>query len=497
MTSLALTGPDVAAAKTDVLVIGATKGAKGPALAPGNAAVDKAFGGRLVKTLNDLGFAGNEDECVRIPAAGLGATTVVVVGLGDAKQVTAETLRRAAGAGIRAAAGARRAATTLALHGTDDALRAVAEGALLGAYDFTKFRNASLAGRKEPVQAVTVATQDPKSKTAANAAKRADVVAQAVALARDLTNTPPGDLHPADLADMARTECTKAGCTVEVLDEKALKKGKYGGILGVGQGSANPPRLVRIGYTHPKAKRTIALVGKGVTFDSGGISIKPAASMEWMKSDMAGAAGVVAALAAIARLQLPVNVTGWVPTAENMPSGSAIRPGDILTMYGGKRVEILNTDAEGRLILGDAIARASEERPDLIVDAATLTGAQIVALGMRTAGVMSNDDDLRARVVGAADRAGEQTWPMPLPPDLRKSMDSDVADFTNTGDRYGGMLLGGLFLREFVGEGIPWAHMDVAGPAFNTNDPWGYTPKGGTGVPVRTFVQLAEDEAAR
>ncbi|HWL36196.1 MAG TPA: leucyl aminopeptidase [Frankiaceae bacterium] len=498
MTSLSLTGPDAAAVKADVLVVGVAKGPKGLALAAGNAPVDKAFGGRLAKVLADLGFQGNEDECVRVPTLGqLGATSVVAVGLGDAKKVTAETLRRAAGAGVRAATGARRAATTLSLHAVDGAQRAVAEGALLGAYDFVKFRNASLEGRKEPVQSVTLLVGDPKDKAAVNAAKRADVVAQAVALARDLVNTPPGDLHPADLADIARTECTKAGCSVEVMDEKALKKGGYGGILGVGQGSANPPRLVRIEYRHPRATRTIALVGKGVTFDSGGISIKPAASMEWMKSDMAGAAAVVAALTAIARLGLRVNVTGWVPTAENMPSGAAIRPGDVLTMFGGKRVEILNTDAEGRLILADAIVRAGQESPDLIVDAATLTGAQLVALGARTAGVMSNDDDLRTRIVAASETAGEMMWPMPLPQELRKSIDSDVADITNTGDRYGGMLVGGMFLKEFVAEGIPWAHLDVAGPAYNTNDPWGYTPKGGTGVPVRTFVQLAEDEAAR
>ena len=496
MTSLALTGPDVADARTDVLLIGATKGPKGVTLAAGNTAVDKALGGRLAKTLADVGFTGDEDEAVRIPTMGAtGATSVVVVGLGDAKKVTAETLRRAAGAGVRAAAGVRRLTTTLALAGTPDALRAVAEGALLGAYDFTRFRNASLEGRKEPVQQVTVATQDPKGKAAVAAAKRAETVANAVALARDLTNTPPGDLHPADLADVAKTEGTKAGCDVEVMDEKALKKGGYGGILGVGQGSANPPRLIRMTYRGNKASRSLAYVGKGVTFDSGGISIKPAASMEWMKSDMAGAAAVLASLTAIARLGLPVDVTGWIPTAENMPSGSAIRPGDVLTMFGGKRVEILNTDAEGRLILADAIVRACQESPDVLVDAATLTGAQLVALGARTAGVMSNDDDLRARIVAASEQAGELMWPMPLPAELRKSIDSDVADITNTGDRYGGMLVGGMFLKEFVAEGVPWAHLDVAGPAYNTNDPWGYTPKGGTGVPVRTFVQLAENES--
>jgi leucyl aminopeptidase len=500
MTSLALTGPDVATAKTDVLIIGAAKGPKGPVLAAGNAQLDRALGGRLAKTLGDLGFTGDADDVCRIPTMGAtGATSVVVVGLGDPKKVDAETLRRAAGNGVRAAAGVRRATTTLALSSTVDAataLRAVAEGSLLGAYDFVKFRHASLAGRKEPVQQVTVAVADPKAKDAVQAQKRADVVSTAVALARDLVNTPPGDLHPADLADIAKTEAGKAGCQVDVMDEKALRKGGYGGILGVGQGSANPPRLVRMGYTHPRATRTLALVGKGITFDSGGISIKPAASMEWMKSDMGGAAAVIGAMTAIARLGLRLNVTGWAPMAENMPSGSAIRPGDVLTMYRGKRVEVMNTDAEGRLILGDAITRAGEEKPDLIVDAATLTGAQIVALGQRTAGVMGNDDDLRNRVIAASERAGEQMWPMPLPADLRKSIDSDTADILNTGDRYGGMLVAGLFLQEFVPDGTPWAHLDVAGPAYNTVDPWGYTPKGGTGVPVRTFVQLAEDESA-
>ena len=373
----------------------------------------------------------------------------------------------------------------------------MAEGALLGAYDFTAFRQASMAGRKAPVDSIALLVADPKDKDAVAAVRRAQIVAAEVAVTRDLVNTPPGDLHPVELAAFAVARAGAAGCQVDVLDEKALRKGKFGGILGVGQGSTNPPRLVRIGYQHPKATRTLAFVGKGITFDSGGLSLKPSASMEWMKSDMAGAAAVMAAVTAIARLKLKINVTGWVPMAENMPSGSAIRPGDVLTMYGGKRVEVLNTDAEGRLILGDAIVRACEEKPDLVVDAATLTGAQLVALGSRTAGIMANDDDLRTRVCTAAGVAGEQVWPMPLPPELRKSIDSDVADIVNTGDRYGGMLVAGLFLKEFVAAGIPWAHMDIAGPSFNLEDAHGYTPKGGTGAAVRTFVQLAEDEAAR
>jgi leucyl aminopeptidase len=500
MTSLTLSGGDAAALSVDVLVIGAHQRAGSPVPAPGTRGIEAALGGKLARTLADLGFRGEAGSTVQLPTFGaLKARTVMVVGLGDASGVTAESLRRAAGTAVRCLAGSRRVALLLAADGVPPAvgLRAVAEGALLGSYDFTAFRQASLAGRKTPVEAITVVVEDPKDKAVVAAAKRAQVVAAEVSATRDLVNTPPGNLHPVELADFAATHARAAGCEVDVLDEKALRKGKYGGILGVGQGSANPPRLVRIAYRHPRATRTLAFVGKGITFDSGGLSLKPSASMEWMKSDMSGAAAVIAAVTAIARLKLRVNVTGWVPMAENMPSGSAIRPGDVLTMYGGKRVEVLNTDAEGRLILGDAIARACEEGPDLVVDAATLTGAQLVALGSRTAGIMANDDDLRARVCTAAETAGEQVWPMPLPAELRKSIDSEVADIVNTGDRYGGMLVAGLFLKEFVADGIPWAHMDIAGPAFNNDDPHGYTPKGGTGAAVRTFVQLAEDEAAR
>ena len=500
MATLTLAGGDAATLSVDVLVVGAYQRAGAAVPAPAAAPVNTALGGKLARTLTELGFTGAACETVVLPTFGaLKARTLVVVGLGDAARADAESLRRAAGAAVRASAGNRRIALALDPSGVPPAVgvRAVAEGALLGAYDFTEFRQASMAGRKAPVEAITVLVSDPKDKDSVAAVRRAVIVAAEVAVTRDLVNTPPGNLHPLELANFAAARAGAAGCEVDVMDEKALRKGKYGGILGVGQGSVNPPRLVRISYRHPRATRTLAFVGKGITFDSGGLSLKPSAAMEWMKSDMSGAAAVVAAVTAIARLKLRINVTGWVPMAENMPSGSAIRPGDVLTMYGGKRVEVLNTDAEGRLILGDAIARASEETPDLIVDAATLTGAQLVALGSRTAGIMGNDDDLRSRVCAAAGVAGEQVWPMPLPPELRKSIDSDIADIVNTGDRYGGMLVAGLFLKEFVPEGIPWVHMDIAGPAFNLEDAHGYTPKGGTGAAVRTFVQLAEDEAAR
>jgi leucyl aminopeptidase len=281
-----------------------------------------------------------------------------------------------------------------------------------------------------------------------------------------------------------------------VLDGPALAAGGYGGITGVGQGSSRPPRLVRLAYSHPEATKTVVFAGKGITFDSGGLSLKPSNAMETMKSDMGGAAAVLSALQAIAALRPAVNVVGYLPLAENMPGGNAQRPSDVITIFGGKTVEVLNTDAEGRLVLADALARSAQDSPDLLVDVATLTGAQVVALGTRIAGVMANSDDVLDGVVDAARRAGEQVWPMPLPPELRKGLDSTVADIANvTGERWGGMLVAGLFLKEFVPDGVRWAHVDIAGPAFHEGEPYGYTPKGGTGAAVRMLVQVAEDVA--
>ena len=492
------------------MVVGVAAGADGrPLLVAGSDPINVAMRRRLVATLVSLGATGQAGECHRV--ATLGATAapvVVVVGLGTpprrGQQFAPEVLRRAAGTALRSLAGLGKVAISLgtAADGTisDDAVKAVAEGALLGAYSYRRYRRATLHGYLPPVRSVVVLTTDPVPRSTKQAVARAKIVCDAVCAARDLVNTPPSDLHPREFADIATEEANRAGLAIEVLDEKALKKGGYGGIIGVGQGSVNPPRLVRLAYRHPKATRTLALVGKGITFDSGGLSLKPAAPMEWMKSDMGGAAAVLMAMVAIARLKLPVNVTGWAPLAENMPSGSAQRPSDVITIYGGKTVEVLNTDAEGRLILADALARASEELPDLIVDAATLTGAQLVALGTRMSGVMANDDDFRTAVVDAATRAGEHMWPMPLPPELRKSLDSSIADIANMGEPFGGMLVAGSFLSEFVGtrdgEPITWAHLDIHGPAFNQGDAYGYTPKGGTGAAVRTFVQIADDVAA-
>jgi leucyl aminopeptidase len=502
VTSLALSSSPAATLKVDALVIGVAKSPKGLVLAPGAESVAAAFGKNLLPALVGLGATGKAEQLTSL--ATLGATTakvVVAVGLGDVPPKSgvydAELLRRAAGAAVRSLAGTGKVALTLAAVDGEHApvaARAAGEGALLGAYAFTRYRTTDTAERREPVREVVLAVPDAKDKKLRAAARRAEVVARAVTLARDLVNTPPSDLHPAELADVARSEAKRTGVDIEVLEGKELVKGGFGGIVGVGQGSANSPRLVHLSYRGGKGSGTkVALVGKGITFDSGGLSLKPAASMEEMKGDMGGAAAVLATMAAVAELALPVDVEAWVPMAENMPSGTAIRPSDVLTLRGGKTVEVTNTDAEGRLILADAIARACEDSPDVLLDVATLTGAQLVALGARATGVMGNDDALRGAVVEAAERAGEPSWAMPLPPELRKGLDSEIADMVNSGPREGGMLLAGLFLQDFVADGVRWAHLDIAGPSFNSSDAYGYTPSGGTGAAVRTFVQLLED----
>jgi len=322
-------------------------------------------------------------------------------------------------------------------------------------------------------------------------------VAHAVRLTRDWVNTPPNVLRPPEFADAVVAAAAGTGLEVEVLDFDELKAGGYGGIVAVGQGSEAPPRLVKLTYTPEgvESPKRVALVGKGITFDTGGISIKPAAGMWEMKSDMAGAAAVGATMLAVAALKPDVAVTGYLAMAENMPSGTAYRPGDVITMFNGKRVEVLNTDAEGRMVLGDAIARACADGTDYVFETSTLTGGQVISLGKRIAGVMGTPATCE-RVRDCGESVGEPAWPMPLPDDVRKGMDSEVADISQVNasmDRAGHMLQGGVFLREFVADGVDWAHIDIAGPSYHTGEPTGYWTKGGTGVPVRTLLALIDD----
>ncbi|GLZ03445.1 putative cytosol aminopeptidase [Actinomadura sp. NBRC 104412] len=493
MTTISLDSAEPASLDAGAIVIGVVADGQdgdGALRLHGADGLDGALNGGLATALKALGATGKEGEITKLPTMGaLPAGVVVAVGLGEDPDT--EALRRAAGAGVRALAGTAKVGLALPASSAEE-VEAVALGGLLGAYSFGTYRTGR---RTEPVAELVVLTAAGDAGRAA--LERARTLAESVTLVRDLVNTPPSDLTPEDLSGVAERVAADNGLGIEILDEKELVEAGFGGITGVGQGSANPPRLVRLAYSHPEASKTLALVGKGITFDSGGLSLKPADSMDWMKSDMGGAAAVLGALAAIARLRPKVNVVGYLALAENMPSGTAQRPSDVLRVYGGKTVEVLNTDAEGRLVMADALVRSGEDDPDLLVDVATLTGAQLVALGTRTTGVMANDDEVREKVVAAAGRAGEPSWGMPLPPELRKGLDSAVADIANvSGERWGGMLTAGVFLKEFVPDGVRWAHLDIAGPAFNKGEPYGYTPKGGTGAATRTLVQVAEDLAA-
>ena len=368
---------------------------------------------------------------------------------------------------------------------------------MLGLYSFTAYKSGP---KPQGPSEVVVLSDAARTKAARTAFETAQVVGAATMLVRDWVNMPPGDLTPGKFADAVVAEHRSrkpAKVKISVTDEVALAKRGFGGIICVGQGSASPPRLVELTYAPRGAKTHLALVGKGITYDSGGLTIKAGASMVQMKSDMAGAAAVVAATFAIAELELPIQVTTLVPMAENMLSGSATRPGDVLTMYGGKTVEVLNTDAEGRLVLADALVLATEAKPDLIVDVATLTGACETALGDRVGGLLGNDDALVAQAIGAGARAGEVYWPLPIPSEMpiKVRTYSKVADLMQHNvDLYGGALYAAAFLAEFVGE-HRWAHFDIAGPAFNGRGPYGHVPSGGTGVAVSTLTELATDLA--
>ena len=488
--------------KDDVLVVGlshkSSKSSKTGAVSlqieSGDLAIDTKA---LMQTLADLGATAKPDEVIKLP--GVSTRLIVLTGLGKSSaHYDHEVLRRAAGAAARALAG--NSSATFSLPAKNAAgVKAIAEGAVLGSYLFDQFRGSTKSAQKSPLKTVTIHTELAGKAEVKSLAKSAEIIGTYTNLVRDLINTPPSHLNPESfcktIADVVKKAGgASAGLKVSVMTDAQLKSKGYGGIIGVGQGSANPPRLLNISYSPKgaKAKKKYAYVGKGITFDSGGLALKPANGMEAMKSDMSGAAAVCAATIAIALLKLPVAIEAWAPLAENMVSDTATRPSDVITMYGGKTVEVLNPDAEGRLILGDALVRAQESKDlDGIVDVATLTGAQVVALGTRTSAVMTNNPEFSSHFMELTKITGEAFWPMPLPVELRASLDSPVADLANIGERMGGMLVAGLFLKDFVADELPWLHLDIAGPAFNEGQPHGYTPVGGTGVALRTLVELA------
>ena len=437
--------------------------------------------------LNGRGF---EAKAGQVEIVSGGDRPVAVVGLGPADKITTAVIRRAAGSLARSAKRLRRITVSLLDAVPDsvdrsEALRSLAEGMTLGAYSYGEFKS-----EHKPNKLETVVIIGPGGRAVAEALERGRRVAEAVCFARDLVNEPGGSLTPTRFAEIAEEMAEQEGLEVSVLDLDGIREAELGGLLGVNRGSEQPPRFVEVSYSpdpDTECRGSVALVGKGLTFDAGGLSIKTTAGMMTMKCDMSGGAAVLGVMAAISAVAPPVKVTGYVPMTDNMLGGDATRPGDVLTMANGKTVEVLNTDAEGRLVLADALSVACRAEPDAVVDLATLTGACMVALGPKVAGLMGNNEAWVNQLADAAERTGERVWRLPLPDDYKSQLDSSVADMKNIGGSQGGALVAGLFLSNFVAEGIPWAHLDIAGPAFTDSED-SETTKGGTGFGVRMLL---------
>ncbi|NYG57298.1 leucyl aminopeptidase [Nocardioides daedukensis] len=501
MTTYTLRSASPAKTRADAVIIGVASTPKGLIAAAGGEDVSEAWGRKFRPLLQSLGFSGKAGEVAKIPTADvINSPLLVVVGLGAAKDVDAVAVRRAAGVVARSLTNA--ASVSLALPAdSPELVAAVAEGFLLGSYAFTDYKRDSKPSSTAPSE-IVVLSPIARQGGATQAFEHAQLVAEAVNATRQWVNLPASDLNPPVFADAvvdAHAKLTKGKgapkLDIKVWDEQQLADEGCGGILAVGGGSDAPPRLVKLTWSPAGATKHVALVGKGVTYDSGGYTIKPANSMISMKEDMAGAASVIQSIFLIAKLGLPVKVTAWAPMAENMISGSAMRPGDVLTIRGGTTVEMTNTDAEGRLILADALVMAAEEKPDAIVDIATLTGAMVVALGERVAGVLGTDDVV-AGLKSAASTTGEALWHMPIPEEMHSRVrSSKVADIAqHDWVRWGGGLFAAAFLREFT-DGLPWGHLDIAGPGFNPGGPHGFTPSGGTGFGVATLVEFVAAHA--
>lgn len=462
-------------------------------LLPSNLKIDAKLQKDIQSHLSLAQAKGKRGEVIYLSLA----KGIVCVGLGDKdknENSNLENLRRASALASRALSDQQEAIFAIKTNSAQE-VEAIATGIGLGTYKFTKYKT-NKKEIKQPLKIANIFASDSVENK--KALQKALILINSVNQARDLVNTPPLDLVPNDFALLTKKQFNKAAVKVEILDEKALKAKGFGGIYAVGKGSVHPPRLVRAVYRPAKPKVHLALVGKGITFDTGGISLKPPGSMITMKADMAGAAAVMQALDAISQLKLNIQVTAYAALAENMPSHTAQRPSDVIKIYGGKTVEVLNTDAEGRLVLADALVRAQEDKPDYLVNVATLTGAASIALGKRTAGVMGNNDDFISRIIKASQIAGESMWHMPIPEEIRAGLDSEIADIANIPPSLspaGGMLRGAAFLKDFVSDQIPWAHLDIAPNAFNDNSAYGYVVSGGTGISVRTLVELAKELA--
>jgi leucyl aminopeptidase len=475
--------------QADALVVGLPSGLK--ALPERLAALDQLTGGQVKAVLDAEGFQAKPAQVTHLHTAGrLGTARVIVVGLGPLNDVTAEILRRAAAAGLRRARdlGARHVAVDL----QDERLparargQALVEGAILGTYTFDRYKREK--NGKAVDRLTVVASDEPASRDTAEGARRGEVFGAAAVFARDLINMPANEVHPTHLAKVAGRIAREARLRLRVYDRAQCARLGMGAFLAVAAGSQQPPRFIHLTYA-PRGRpaRRVALIGKGVTFDAGGLDLKSADGMLRMKDDMSGAAAVLGIMKVLPLLKARVEVHGLIAATENMPSGSAFRPGDVLRAMNGTTIEVGNTDAEGRLTLADALSYARDRvEPDEIIDVATLTGACVVALGPLCAGLFASDQALADRLLAAAQQAGERLWQMPLIDEYRDHLKSEVADLNNVGPRGGGAITAGLFLREFAGS-TPWAHLDIAGPAFSEKD-LPLAPKGATGVAVRTLL---------
>lgn len=478
--------------KVDTLVIGAF--ASKDSLAGEVAKLDKTMSGLIATEAKDHGFTGKLGDTLSIRIGNpMQAKRLILTGLGEQKEMNEETAREAAAAAFNRAKGngAKRLAFVLLGEGKIPAkgcAKAMVEGLRLAAYAFEHYKSEKTKLKIEEIVILAANTRDAKA--AEDGMKLGEMYAAATVCARDLVNAPSVHMSPKDLLAAAEAAVKgQKGVRIRSYDKTALEKMGAGGILGIGQGSDHDPVLVHMIYKPANAKKKIALVGKAITFDSGGLSIKPAGSMETMKLDMAGAAAVIGAFSVIAKLAPNAEVHGIFGACENMPSGKAIRPGDVVRTLNGKTIEIRNTDAEGRVTLADTLAYAAKLKPDLIVDLATLTGACVVALGEDITGLMSNDERAAARVMSAANGAGEQMWELPLEPKYRHDIISDIADYKNDGPRWGGAITAGLLLKEFVND-VPWVHLDIAGPAFAEKPVNAYTRRGASGHGTRTLLEL-------
>jgi len=495
---------DITEYRGDVLIVNLFEGVEKPSGATG--AVDKALGGAVSKLIARGEFKGKRGETAVLPGAGkVGAERVVVVGLGKKEKFERDIIRLAAAESLKKAESIKAEKVGTILHGagaggtdTETAAAAVAEGAILGLYKFDKYRtgDGEESPKKKIKELAIVVRRREDAVAAGRGVRRGEILADAANRARDLVNEPPNVLTPLELANRARQMAKGRNLKVRVFGRDEIARMGMNAFLGVARGSSNPPVLIEIEYRgNPKSDKTMAFIGKGITFDSGGLSLKNASAMDDMKTDMSGAAAVICAMDAIERLGPKINITALAPATDNMPDGNAQKIGDIVRAMNGKTIEIKNTDAEGRLILADAVCYAVKKKMSPIVDLATLTGACMVALGHVRTGLFSTDDELAAAITAAGELAGERMWRLPTDDDYREMNKSEVADIKNTGNRWAGATTGALFI-EFFTNGTPWAHLDIAGTA-SLEKKYRYYPAGATGVGVRTLANLALDMAPR